>query len=63
MFPLGLLRDALLRALDSSEVVTDEASAMEWAGYRPLLVEGHGDNIKITRGEDLGLALYYLETK
>jgi 2-C-methyl-D-erythritol 4-phosphate cytidylyltransferase len=26
---------------------------MEWAGYAPKLVEGRGDNIKVTRPEDL----------
>ena len=29
-------------------------------GYNPLMVEGHADNIKITRPEDLPLAAYYL---
>lgn len=62
MFRLGLLREALSKAIDSGMTVTDESSAMEWAGYRPLLVEGHGDNIKITKHEDIGLALCYLET-
>lgn len=59
MFRLGALRDALLRALESGEQITDEASAMEWAGLKPLLVEGHGDNIKITRQEDVDLAFYF----
>jgi 2-C-methyl-D-erythritol 4-phosphate cytidylyltransferase len=33
---------------------------MELAGHRPLMVEGHGDNIKITRPEDLALAAFFL---
>ena len=33
--------------------VTDEASAMEWAGLAPRLVEGRADNLKVTRPEDL----------
>jgi 2-C-methyl-D-erythritol 4-phosphate cytidylyltransferase len=33
--------------------VTDESSAIEWAGYAPRLVEGRSDNIKVTRPEDL----------
>ena len=61
MFRLGLLREALEKALESWVSVTDEASAMEWAGHQPLLVEGHGDNIKITRQEDVGLAQYYID--
>lgn len=61
MFRLGLLRQALRDALDRKLLVTDEASAMELAGYTPLLVAGHADNIKITRSEDLGLAAFYLQ--
>ena len=60
MFRLGPLRDALERALDAGYLVTDDASAMELAGWRPLLVEGHPDNIKITRPADLGLAAFHL---
>ena len=36
--------------------VTDEAQAMELTGARPRLVQGHEENIKITRPEDLKLA-------
>ena len=63
MFRLGELRDALRRALAERGLVTDEASAMEWAGHRPLLVEGHADNLKITRPEDLALAEFYLRAQ
>jgi 2-C-methyl-D-erythritol 4-phosphate cytidylyltransferase len=60
MFRLGMLREALAGALARGDLVTDEASAMERAGHRPLLVEGHPDNLKITRPEDLALAEFYL---
>ena len=60
MFRLGALRQALTRALAAGQLVTDDASAMELAGQRPLLVEGHADNLKITRPEDLPLAHFYL---
>jgi 2-C-methyl-D-erythritol 4-phosphate cytidylyltransferase len=60
MFRLGLLREALREALQQGVLVTDESSAMEHAGMRPLLVEGHADNIKITRPEDLVLAEFYI---
>jgi 2-C-methyl-D-erythritol 4-phosphate cytidylyltransferase len=60
MFRYGLLRDALQQALEQGLMVTDEASAMEFAGHRPLMVQGHADNIKITRPEDLTLATFYL---
>lgn len=60
MFRLGELSDALMRAVDQGWLVTDEASAMELAGYKPLLVEGTADNIKITRPDDLVVAEFYL---
>jgi len=40
---------------------TDEASAMEFAGVYPLLVEGSTSNIKITGAEDLALAEFILQ--
>jgi 2-C-methyl-D-erythritol 4-phosphate cytidylyltransferase len=60
MFRLGLLIEALEQALARGELVTDDASAMELAGHRPLMVEGHAGNIKITRPADLALAAFYL---
>ena len=53
MFRLGPLQQALTDALAAGALITDEASAMEWAGQAPLLVEGRADNLKITRPEDL----------
>ncbi len=61
MFRCGQLLDALRGAMAVGFLVTDEASAIEWAGYQPLMVEGHADNVKITRPEDLGLAAHYLQ--
>ncbi len=61
MFRFGLLKNALQDALDNNILITDESSAMEQAGYQPLLVEGHADNLKITRPEDLALAEFYLQ--
>jgi len=55
MFRLGPLREALGAALTAGMPVTDEASAMEWAGHAPRLVEGRADNLKVTRPEDLQL--------
>lgn len=60
MFRIGSLVQALERAAAEGASVTDEASAMEYAGHAPRLVEGHADNIKITHPEDLALAEYYL---
>lgn len=60
LFPLELLRDCLIRALNEGATITDEASALEHCGYHPELVVGRGDNIKVTRPEDLALAAFYL---
>lgn len=53
MFRLGDLRQALDAALAAAVPITDEASALEWAGKAPRLVEGRADNLKVTRPEDL----------
>jgi 2-C-methyl-D-erythritol 4-phosphate cytidylyltransferase len=55
LFRLGELADALATALadaSTAKYVTDEASALEFLGRRPLLVEGSEDNIKVTAAED-----------
>lgn len=53
MFRLGPLQRALADAMVAGIAVTDDASAMEWAGQFPRLVEGRADNLKVTRPEDL----------
>jgi len=63
MFRVGQLQAALQQAIDRHLPVTDEASAMELAGYRPRMVQGHRDNIKITVASDLQLAAFYLQTR
>jgi 2-C-methyl-D-erythritol 4-phosphate cytidylyltransferase len=60
MFRLGILSRALGDAIEQGALVTDDASAIELAGHRPLMVQGDGGNIKITRPEDLRLAADYL---
>lgn len=52
MFRFGLLREALAR----NPAVTDEASAVEALGQRPLLVPSERDNLKVTWPADLALA-------
>lgn len=59
-FNVGLLRAALNAAFHQGLTITDEASAMELAGFQPQLVEGRRDNLKITTPEDLALAEFYL---
>ncbi|MDD0972405.1 2-C-methyl-D-erythritol 4-phosphate cytidylyltransferase [Pseudomonas fontis] len=53
MFRLGALHRALADSLVADVAITDEASALEWAGQAPRLIEGRTDNIKVTRPEDL----------
>ncbi len=59
LFPWTLLKHCLQRALDAGMTITDEASALEYCGYHPLLVMGRSDNIKVTWIEDLALATCY----
>lgn len=51
----------LLSALQSSEHITDEASAFERLGLQPRLVEGSPRNFKVTLPEDRLLAELYLK--
>lgn len=55
-FRYGLITQALQRAHRKDFTVTDEASAIEYLGLKPKVIEGYRDNIKITHPEDLILA-------
>ena len=55
-FQLGVLQAALRQAHVAGLEPTDEAQAMERAGYRPRLLCGRRDNLKITVPQDLPLA-------
>ena len=59
-FRTALLRAAIEQGLRQGLPITDEASAMELAGWHPRMVEGRADNIKVTRPEDLALAALFL---
>lgn len=57
MFRIGALQAALAaRAETGFEGITDEASALELAGYAPRLVPGSAQNFKVTYPEDFALA-------
>lgn len=60
LFPATLLRRCLEEALRAKVNVTDEASAVEWAGHRVALIDSNPANIKITRPADMSLAAFYL---
>ncbi|MGM0564185.1 MAG: 2-C-methyl-D-erythritol 4-phosphate cytidylyltransferase [Pseudomonadota bacterium] len=59
LFPRETLHTALSEGLARGLAITDEAMAVEAAGGRVALVEGHADNIKITHPGDLALASLY----
>ncbi len=56
MFRYGVLQQALA----GNKAVTDEAGAMEAAGYQPRLVRSEVTNLKVTYPADLGLAEWIL---
>ena len=60
MFRLNVLTASLEKTLAEHLLVTDEAQAVERYGLRPMLIEGHPDNIKVTHPIDLALAELYL---
>ena len=53
MFRIGPLLAALVAVGDA---VTDESSAMEAQGFKPLLVTGNAQNFKVTYPEDFAMA-------
>ncbi|MDG1254487.1 MAG: 2-C-methyl-D-erythritol 4-phosphate cytidylyltransferase [Glaciecola sp.] len=60
LFSAHALHNAIEQAQQQNLTITDEASAMEQAGYRVQLIPGQASNIKITLPEDLALAEFYL---
>lgn len=63
LFRYGLLARALASATNEGLEVTDEASAIEWLGFSPRLVEGSRENIKVTTPDDVALAEYFLRCR
>ena len=61
MFRYGLLRDCMINALTTKINLTDEASVLEACNYKPAIVLGRSDNIKITRPDDLLMAELILQ--
>lgn len=63
MFRLDVLRKALSDCAQRGLSVTDEASAMEQAGFTPRLVTASAGNLKVTYPEDLKLAEFWLSRR
>ena len=61
LFKAGELKEALLQGFDNKVAITDEASAMEAAGYRVALINSNPANIKITHPADMPLASFYFQ--
>lgn len=56
-FASGALREAHERAAREGMTFTDDASLLEWAGYRVAVVPGEPGNFKVTTAEDMARAL------
>jgi len=63
LFKVGDLLSAIKAAQAASLEITDEASAMEFAGEQPLLLVCSPDNLKITLPQDLVLASLILQAQ
>ncbi len=64
MFRIGPLLEALqAQVVTEFAGVTDEASAMEMAGFLPKLVPGSAQNFKVTYPEDFALAEAILRSR
>ena len=63
MFRFALLKESIQTVVVSGEQVTDEAAAMEVAGFKPIMIAGSKDNIKITVESDLLLASQILKNQ
>lgn len=61
MFPYQTLQQALQRALEAGQEVTDEASAIEAQGGQPKLVAGSLRNMKITYAQELDIVAKLME--
>jgi 2-C-methyl-D-erythritol 4-phosphate cytidylyltransferase len=62
MFGIHDLHEALVNAIRLEADITDEASAMELAGFQPLLIEGATRNFKVTHPADWDLMQLLLQS-
>ena len=63
MFRFAQLKTSIEAVVARGEQVTDEAAAMEVAGFKPIMIAGSKDNIKITVESDLLLASQILKNQ
>jgi len=62
MFGVRDLYEALVNGIRLEADITDEASAMELAGFQPLLIEGASRNFKVTHPADWDLMQLVLQS-
>ena len=62
MFGVRDLYEALVNGIRLEADITDEASAMELAGFQPLLIEGASRNFKVTHPADWELMQLVLQS-
>jgi 2-C-methyl-D-erythritol 4-phosphate cytidylyltransferase len=55
-FRYKILKSSIEKALLNKQTITDESSAIEYAGFAPKMILGDARNIKITFADDLKLA-------
>lgn len=60
LFNKELLFKAVSEGIKQNQNITDESSAMELMGYKPRIIEGRSDNIKVTQPDDLALVEFIL---
>lgn len=60
-FRLEVILKVLKLVIDKNQLITDDASAMELAGFKPRLISADNRNIKITQPQDLQLAQLLLK--
>lgn len=60
MFRFGLLKDALISAVESGKNVTDEAQAIELKALSAMMVVGSAENIKLTYPDQLKMIRFIL---
>ncbi len=63
MFRYGVLYEAYDKALSDNLPITDEASAIEMAGYKSYVYKGYAHNFKITHPIDLHLMRFLLKER
>lgn len=63
MFKFEILRGAIKKAMQDDVQITDEASALEYVGLTPAVINGNVHNIKVTTQEDIFLVEMLIQSK